>query len=34
MSKDINVKKRNGRLEAFNPDKINMCVKRACEGLE
>lgn len=34
MSKDINVKKRNGRLEPFNPDKINMCVERACEGLD
>lgn len=34
MSKDINVKKRNGRLESFNPEKINNCVERACEGLE
>ena len=34
MSKDINVKKRNGRLEHFNPDKINKCVERACEGLD
>ena len=34
MSKDINVKKRNGRLEPFIADKINKCVERACEGLE
>lgn len=34
MSKDINVKKRNGRLESFDPEKINKCVERACKGLE
>jgi ribonucleoside-diphosphate reductase alpha chain len=28
------VKKRNGRLEALNLDKINECAERACEGLE
>jgi ribonucleoside-diphosphate reductase alpha chain len=28
------VKKRNGRLEPLNTDKINRCVVRACEGLE
>ena len=30
---DIKVKKRNGRLEEINLDKINKCVERACEGL-
>lgn len=34
MSKDINVKKRNGRLEPYNPDKINNSVERACVGLD
>ena len=28
------VKKRNGRLEELNLDKINECAERACEGLE
>ena len=28
------VKKRNGRLEGLNLDKINECAERACEGLE
>jgi ribonucleoside-diphosphate reductase alpha chain len=28
------VKKRNGRLETFNVDKINTCAERACFGLE
>ena len=34
---DINklkVKKRNKKLEKFNPDKVNRCVTRACDGLE
>ena len=33
MTSDIKVKKRNGRLEQINLDKINKCVERACEGL-
>ena len=33
-SKSIHVKKRNGRLENLNIDKINRCVERACEGLD
>ena len=33
MTSDIKVKKRNGRLEQINLDKINNCVERACEGL-
>lgn len=32
--KDFSVKKRNGRLEPLNIDKINKCVERACEGVE
>ena len=32
-SKAINVKKRNGRLEELNTNKINKCVERACENL-
>jgi ribonucleoside-diphosphate reductase alpha chain len=31
---NIQVKKRNGRLEDFNVEKINKCAERACEGLE
>ena len=31
---DINVKKRNGRLEEFNVDKINASAERACDGIE
>jgi ribonucleoside-diphosphate reductase alpha chain len=31
---DINVKKRNGRLEDFNVDKINASAQRACAGIE
>ena len=34
MIKEIKVKKRNGRLEQINLDKINECVERACEGLD
>ncbi len=30
----MQVKKRNGRLEDFNVDKINMCAERACEDIE
>lgn len=29
----MQVKKRNGRLEDFNVDKINTCAERACEGI-
>ena len=31
---NIKVKKRNGRLEDVNLDKINKCVERASEGLD
>ena len=31
---NIQVKKRNGRLEPFNVEKINNCANRACEGLD
>lgn len=34
MSKTIHVKKRNGRLENLNINKINLCVERSCEGLD
>ena len=34
MSGKINVKKRNGRLEPLNIDKINLCAERACGELE
>ena len=34
MSGKINVKKRNGRLEPLNIDKINLCAERACQDLE
>mgnify|MGYP003641963422 CR=1 FL=1 len=30
----IRVKKRNGRLQNINLDKVNKCVHRACQGLE
>ena len=30
----MQVKKRNGRLEDFNVDKINKCAERACESIE
>lgn len=33
-SKIIHVKKRNGRLEELNINKINKCVERACENLK
>lgn len=31
--KAMQVKKRNGRLEEFNVDKINMCAERACQDI-
>jgi len=31
---EIFVKKRNGRLQEFQVDKINACVQRACENIE
>jgi transcriptional regulator NrdR family protein len=31
---DIKVKKRNGRLEEFNVEKINASAQRACEEIE
>jgi len=34
MTSNIKVKKRNGKLEEVNLDKINKCVERACDGLE
>ena len=34
MSNNIKVKKRNGRLEDINLDKVNECVERACSGLQ
>ena len=30
---DIKVKKRNGRLQGFNVEKINASAQRACEGI-
>jgi ribonucleoside-diphosphate reductase alpha chain len=33
MSKNINVKKRNGRLQELDINKINLCAERACENL-
>jgi ribonucleoside-diphosphate reductase alpha chain len=34
MTKGIKVKKRNGRLEQINLDKINKCAERAAKGIE
>ena len=34
MEKDIHVKKRNGRLEELNIDKINRCAEWACESIQ
>lgn len=34
MIKSIHVKKRNGRVEELNINKINLCAERACEGLD
>ena len=34
MSKTIHVKKRNGRVEELNINKINLCAERACKGLD
>lgn len=33
MTDTIRVKKRNGKLETLNVEKINKCVERACEGV-
>ena len=30
----INVKKRNGRLQKLDINKINLCAERACDGLD
>ena len=32
--KEIHVKKRNGRLQKLNINKINLCAERACEGID
>ena len=34
MTKEIVVKKRNGKLESLKIEKINRCVERACYGIE
>ena len=34
MINKMQVKKRNGRLEDFNVEKINKCASRACEGIQ
>ena len=34
MSESIYVKKRNGRLQELDINKINLCAERACENLE
>ena len=34
MDKPINVKKRNGRLQKLNINKINLCAERACVDLD
>ena len=34
MSKEIHVKKRNGRLEKLDIDKINKCANWACHEIE
>lgn len=34
MSKTIHVKKRNGRIDELNINKINLCAERACKGLD
>ena len=34
MINEMQVKKRNGRLEDFNVEKINKCASRACEGIQ
>ena len=33
-STDLNIKKRNGKLEKLNINKINLRAERACEGLD
>ena len=34
MSEVVHVKKRNGRLENLDINKINLCASRACEDLD
>lgn len=34
MINQMQVKKRNGRLEDFNVEKINKCAERACKGIQ
>ena len=34
MSEVVHVKKRNGRLENLDINKINLCAARSCEGLD
>ncbi len=34
MSEILHVKKRNGRLQELDINKINLCVERACSGIE
>ena len=34
MSDILQVKKRNGRLQQLDINKVNLCAQRACEGLE
>ena len=34
MDKNLQVKKRNGRLQKIDINKINLCAQRACEELE
>ena len=35
MNQDfLNVKKRNGRLQKLDINKINLCAERACENLD
>ena len=34
MSEVVHVKKRNGRLENLDTNKINLCASRACEEID
>ena len=34
MNETLHVKKRNGRLQELDINKVNICAQRACEGLE
>ena len=34
MQENINVKKRNGRLQELDINKVNVCAQRSCEGLD